>query len=157
MDWTTTITYTGVHDLDADTIDRLPTTAKYDATTGRLTITVRGVVTVDDALETLAAAGVRTGTVDVVDVRSTRADEAEYRMIHPTRLTLATITDAAEVLGNISRQRADALLKPTSRKRDPNAPEPLAITRNGPVWERSAIELYALRRDPTMDPWKNRR
>ncbi|MFL1377046.1 MULTISPECIES: hypothetical protein [unclassified Nocardiopsis] len=160
MDWTTTISYTGVHDLDTETSDRLSTTATttvYDANTGRLTITVHGVVTVEDAHEILETADIRSDTVDVVEVRSTRTDEAEYQKMHPTPLTLATITDAAEILGDISRQRADALLKPTSPKRDPNAPDPLAITRNGPVWERSAIELYALRRDPTMDPWKHRR
>lgn len=160
MDWNTTITYTGVDPLtqaQAQALAETAATTVHEAATARLSLTLTGrPADPGMALPLLERAGVNAEGAEVVHVCCTRADETEHQLLHPTLRTLVNTTEAAQILG-FSRQRAAALLGPDSAKRDPNAPTPLARTGNGPVWERGAIELYALRRDPSADPWKHRR
>lgn len=60
-------------------------------------------------------------------------------------LNIVGLSEAAAILG-VSKQRVDQL-----RKKDA-MPEPLAVLRATPVWERSAVEQYAQERRTKPGP-----
>lgn len=166
--WTAQLRFTGLTttltDAQADHLADHLDTYTHNADTGRLTATMT--VTTPYAWDVVQNTAYTTTMALLAEACLTSAtlvgltieteEEQDHQLRTPDPITLIDTTTAGQIL-NRTRQRAGQLLDPKSAKRDPNAPTPLATTRNGPLWTREAIELYALERDPSQDPWKNRR